>query len=486
MDRTKSTTSSSVMAPFFANQSCDPFLPPASPCEIGNYINYAIDVNKPSDIMKGLGFVTERNIRLVIRNTGHDYNGKSTGAGALGIWTHHLKDIDFFDYTDDHYTGNAYKIGAGVQGIELYEASNKIGLTVVSGECPTVGVAGGYTQGGGHSALSSKYGLAADQVLAWEVITGTGKLVTATRSENTDLFWALSGGGGGTYGIVWSLTGKAHVDIPVSGANVSWTSEGISQETFFKAVAAYHAWTATVVDAGAMSLGFGSNTTFTVGPVTAPGVPAEQLATLLQPLLDELRDLGVNYTTPVVRQFPGYLEEFNAMMPYLEVAVAQYGGWLLPRSVVVENPEGLAAAYANITNGGAAGFTSVALNVNRSVTGDVYNAVNPAWRTTLLDVIITTNWNSTAPLSDMEKLQEDMTNKYIPPLKVLAPESGVYVNEGDWKDPDWQNAFYGGNYEKLKSIKAKYDPNNIFYATTAVGSDDWVIEAPGRLCSVRP
>lgn len=77
-------------------------------------------------------------------------------------------------------------------------------------------------------------------------------------------------------------------------------------------------------------------------------------------------------------------------MPYLEVAVVQYCGWLLPRSIVVENPDGLAAAYANITNGGAAGFASVALNVNRSVTGDVYNAVNPAWRTTLLDVFIST------------------------------------------------------------------------------------------------
>ncbi|KAL8845802.1 MAG: hypothetical protein Q9198_011352, partial [Flavoplaca austrocitrina] len=106
----------------------------------------------PSDIVKGLAFATEHNIRLVIRNTGHDYNGKSTGAGSLSIWTHHLKDVDFFDYQDDRYAGKAYKIGAGVQGIELYEAGNKVGLTVVSGECPTVGVAGGYTQGGGHSA----------------------------------------------------------------------------------------------------------------------------------------------------------------------------------------------------------------------------------------------------------------------------------------------------------------------------------------------
>ncbi|KAL8729515.1 MAG: hypothetical protein Q9166_004687 [cf. Caloplaca sp. 2 TL-2023] len=384
--------------------------------------------------------------------THQSYNGKSTGAGSLGIWTHHLKDIDFFDYSDDHYAGKAYRIGAGVQGIEAYQAGNKVGLTVTSGECPTVGVAGGYTQGGGHSAsvdlsnhseildshsrrLASKYGLAADQVLAWEVITGTGDFLTATRAINADLFWALSGGGGGTYGIVWSLTAKAHIDIPVSGANVSWTNQGISQEAFFKSVAAYHAWTASAVDAGAMSLGFGTNTSFGVGPITAPGVSAAELATLLHQLLDELQKLGVTHTTPVVRQFPGYLEQFNAMMPQFTVAVLQYGGWLLPRSVVLDDPDGLAAAYANITNGGAAAFTTVALNVNKTVAGDVYNAVNPAWRTALLDVVVTTNYNATAPFSDMVKLQEDMTDKYIPQLKALAPDSGVYLNEVDTYRP---------------------------------------------------
>ena len=221
-------------------------------------------------------------------------------------------------------------------------------------------------------------------------MTGTGEFVTATRTENPDLFWALSGGGGGTYGVVWSLTSKAHTDIPVSGANFSWTNEGVSQETFFRSVGAYHAWTPTVVDDGAMSLGFGSNTSFSVGPITGPGISAAKMRVLIQPLLNQLKDLGVNVTTPVVRQFPGYLEEFNAMMPAIEVGYQQYGGWLVPRSVVTGNPDGLASAYANITNGGAAGFSSVALNVNKTVAGDVDNAVLPAWRTALLDVIITT------------------------------------------------------------------------------------------------
>ena len=68
--------------------------------------------------------------------------GKSTGDGALAIWTHNLKDINFLDYQSVYYTGKAIKMGAGVQGFEAYAAADKEGLNVVGGECPTVGLAG--------------------------------------------------------------------------------------------------------------------------------------------------------------------------------------------------------------------------------------------------------------------------------------------------------------------------------------------------------
>lgn len=56
--------------------------------------------------------------------------------------------------------------------------------------------------------------------------------------------------------------------------------------------------------------------------------------------------------------------------------------------------------------------------------------------------------------------------------------------QGDPYQSNWQETFYGANYPRLRSIKAKYDPHDIFYATTAVGSDEWEIESPGRLCRV--
>ncbi|KAL8724282.1 MAG: hypothetical protein Q9181_006896 [Wetmoreana brouardii] len=471
------------MAPFFTNQSCDPFTPRSTPCTLGNYVNYAISVVEPSDIAKGIAFARIHNIRLVIRNTGHDYLGKSTGAGSLAIWTHHLKSLDFFDCDNSHYKGKAIRIGAGVQGIEAYEASQKVGLTVTSGECPTVGIAGGYTQGGGHSALASKYGLAADQTLEWELVTGTGEFLKASRTENSDLYWALSGGGGGTYGVVWSLTAKAHKDIPVSAANISWAKEGNDQETYYDAIAAYHSWLPAVVDAGAMSLAFGTNRTFVVGPITAPGVPVDELKAMMKPLTESLDKLKVNYTPPYFEQFAGYLPEFRAMMPPVMVAVGQYGGRLIPRSVVQNNPKGLMDAFKRITDDGVT-MTTVGVNVDASVAGDVYNAVLPAWRSTLLDVVLQVDISPNASVSELYALQRKMTDKWVPQLEAISPGSGCYLNEGDFLQPSWQETFYGANYKRLRAIKAKYDPDDVFYATTAVGSDEWVVEASGKLCKV--
>lgn len=222
------------MAPFFANQSCDPFLPKSAQCVIGSYIQYAVNAGGASDYQKTIEFTKKNNIRLVIRNTGHDYIGKSTGAGAVGIWTHNLKNIEILDYHSPYYTGKAMKMGAGIQVFEADEAAHAQGLVVVGGNCQTVGLAGGYTQGGGHGPLASKFCLAADQVLEWEVVTGRGELLTATQSKNSDLYWALSGGGGGTYGVVLSMTSKAYPDLQVAVANLTFTNEGVSQGGRFR------------------------------------------------------------------------------------------------------------------------------------------------------------------------------------------------------------------------------------------------------------
>ena len=293
-------------------------------------------------------------------------------------------------HSSPHYAGPAIKVSAGVQAFEAYAFASAHQLAVVGGECPTVGLAGGYTQGGGHSSLSSKYGLAADQTLEWEVVDGCGKFLTATPTQNADLYWALSGGGGGTYGVVWSMTVKAHAEVPVSAANLTFTKTGsIATETFYEAVAAYHAQLLPpLVDAGAMSIATFSNTSFTVSPIIAPDIPAASLNDLLKPFTNTLGNLGIEYKL-TLRQFPTFLSAYSAMQGHIGVGFGQYGSRLIPRSVVLEDSVGLTAAFRNITEDGGLLIT-VGLNVSKAVAGNVENAVLPAWRETLVHAVVVT------------------------------------------------------------------------------------------------
>lgn len=490
-------SSSSVMSPLFANESCDPFTTRESQCVLGTYVQYAVDVHSDKDLATTLAFAQQRNIRVVIRNTGHDYNGKSTGAGAIAIWTHHLKEITVLDHETSRYTGKAMKMGAGVQAFEAYEAAHKHNLVVVGGECPTVGLAGGYvsipplsdpdlnctidtrrmfiseeaqflpmvgrlrvqrtsfcrrkqvqralvllssnfrtlltflfllqTQGGGHSALSSKYGLGADQVLEWDVVVADGRRLIASRDQNSDLFWALSGGGGGTYGVVLSMTVKVYPDGPTTGANLTFSNIGVSQNAYWEAIDTHYSTLPSVVDEGIMALSFITNETFTIGPMTGPGVTPERMNELLEPLTTKLEKEGITYTK-VVKQFPTYYDHFNTMIPEITVGVALYGGRLISRSFIAENVTTTTDAFRNIiANGG--GITIVGLNVSESISGDVYNSVNPIWRDTLLDTVVTIPYDLEAPLSDAKASANKLTEEFMPLLTDITPGRGTYLNE---------------------------------------------------------
>lgn len=178
----------------------------------------------------------------MVKNTGHDFSGKSGGAVSLSVWVHNLKDISYipsYGNADTDYNGPAFKAGVGVQVYEIYAAARDHGLVVIGGEGQTVGAMAGYVQGGGHSPLSSLYGMAADQVLNYEVVTSDGRFVTANAKENLDLFWALRGGDGSTYGVVTSAVVKAHPDMKVTSTSFSYSTKNVSLESFWAGIRAY-------------------------------------------------------------------------------------------------------------------------------------------------------------------------------------------------------------------------------------------------------
>lgn len=142
------------MAPFFANQSCDPFQPRERPCEVGNYIRYAVDASGPADVQKAIAFAASNNIRLVIRNTGH---GRLRVSGFIQQPIDPLRRLPgslhgrrlprSMDPPSQEYHSHTRIQGlrlqwSSIQGFEIMAAARDKGLVVVGGECPTVGIAG--------------------------------------------------------------------------------------------------------------------------------------------------------------------------------------------------------------------------------------------------------------------------------------------------------------------------------------------------------
>ncbi|KAI0457022.1 FAD-binding domain-containing protein [Xylaria acuta] len=186
-----------ILHPWFTNQTCDTFTPSTTPCELGNYASYSIEAS------------AKNNVHLIIKYSGHDYFGKSTGNGAPALWTHNLNQQEVVHYKSLYYTGPVLKAKSGVTGAQMAEFASKNGFRAVVGICPDVGVVGGLTQGGGISLMSGLYGLGADNHL------------TATPTRSADLYWVLTGAGG-TYTVVVSMTTRLFKDGTTSGATLEF------------------------------------------------------------------------------------------------------------------------------------------------------------------------------------------------------------------------------------------------------------------------
>jgi hypothetical protein len=397
-----------------------------------------------------------------------------------------MTDIEYQNWSGPYYQGPAFKVGAGVVGYQILEAASAKGLVVVTGECPTVGLAGGYTQGGGHSALSTKFGLGADNTLELEVVTAAGKLVKASRTENADLFWALSGGGGGNYGVVTSMTVKAHKDATIAGATLEFTAANITADAFFEAVSEFHSLLPAMVDQGVTVIYQMTNKIFLIAPLTAYNQTSDDVKAILGPFTAALTKLNIQYAA-TYSQYDSYYDHYNHYMgplPWGNLAVSsyQYGGRLIQRENLEQNYNGIGAALRNLTQ---SGVIAVGVGMNVSAPTNVSNAIFPAMRNAAVTMQIGTPWNETAPWSKMVDDQFKITNEYVPQLEAATPGSGCYQNEGDFRQPHWKETFFGSNYNPLLAVKRKWDPTSFFYALKAVGSDAWTVSESGRMCRTK-
>jgi FAD/FMN-containing dehydrogenase len=198
---------------------------------------YAVAAAETADVVAAVNFARDYYLRLVVKGGAHSYQGTSCSADSLLIWTRAMNDIVLYDaFVPQGCAGTlapqpAVTVGAGAIWMHVYDAvTTQAGRYVQGGGCTTVGVAG-LIQSGGFGSFSKAYGLAAAGLLEAEVVTADGAVRIANACTNPDLFWALKGGGGGSFGVVTRLTLRTR-ELPDYFGGVFGTIKANSETAF--------------------------------------------------------------------------------------------------------------------------------------------------------------------------------------------------------------------------------------------------------------
>jgi FAD/FMN-containing dehydrogenase len=332
--------------------------------------------------------------------------------------------------------------------------------------------------------LSTEFGLGADQTLSFTVVTADGRTVVASPSKNADLYWALAGGGGGTFGVVVSMTVRAYKSQDVGGAAFQLLAPTTTTEKFQAVVKKFYELLPEMTDKGAMVVFYNNQQMLVVKPLTVWNSTAAYVRdVVLAPFTEAVKEIGI--TLPVAYSELAYRDHYDRYMGPLpqggvEVARYQFGGRLIPRSVLENNNEEFQDVLNKLTPNGVLAVGSVAKYTKAK--GSPANSVHPAWRSAVMQLQLITDWDYTKPWEDMEAAQKRMTEEFMPLIEAVTPGSGSYMNEADFRQPNWQKTFFGDNYAKLLSIKRKWDPSNLFYVLKGVGSEAWNVAESGMMC----
>ncbi|KAF1940496.1 FAD-binding domain-containing protein [Clathrospora elynae] len=495
--------STSNMWPIFQGRTCMPNNDTTGrTCTVGGYPEFAIKVTNVAQVQLVINFVRSTNIRLVIKNTGHCYLGKSTGAGSLSLWMHNLNKIDFLpDYKGPGYSGLALKLAAGVTVREVYEAANRNGVTVLGAVSWSVGYAGGMIIGGGQNPLAGIYGMAADHVVAFQVVTADGRFVTASEVSHPDLFWALRGGGGGTFAVVTSVTVRAHPKLNFVTSKWVLDASNNNFDAFLAGTKKFYDVFLGWADAGIYSF-------FVMGNAPTPFLSMlflfvanhteESYTKVVKPFFDYLDANNMTLTSPHTSLahnsfYSAYQATWGANSFPIGLENSLPANRIIPRRNFQENNN---ETFALIKDHVLSGKHLLGYHKAPKKYANTNNAVNPAWRE--CGMFMVTSSNKALDHSTPEGLavaKKDLQENILQPWRDITPVSeggGMYSNEASVMESDWQESFYGGYYPKLIEIRKKWDPKDVFYATTAVGSERWVVQdgeqgvqtQNGRLCRV--
>jgi FAD/FMN-containing dehydrogenase len=394
-----------------------------------------------SDVVAALAFARRNGLEISIRGGGHNVGGRAVTDGGLMVDLAEMKGI-----TVDPERETATAEG-GVTWAELNAAAAAHGLAVTGGAVSTTGIAG-YTLGGGLGWLMSKYGLAADNLLAVEHVTADGEVLRVDAASHPDLFWALRGGGG-NFGVATSFTYRLHRLETVVGGLIAHPIDAARDMLRFYRDALAGCSDDLTVFAGVVHAPDGSGAKLAAMVVFHTGDEAEAerelepFKTWGSPLVVEVGPMPYPVMNTILdAAFPTgslnyWLSSFTRGLPdeLIDLAVERFASVPSPMSAILFEH-----------------FHGAVTRIEPTETAVPHR--DEGW-----NLLIPSVWTDPGD-TDANIAWSRETFAAMRPYFA----TGRWLNYlGDDQPEDAVRAAYGPNYDRLRDVKRKYDPDNVFH-----------------------
>ncbi|MGW1765827.1 FAD-binding oxidoreductase [Streptomyces sp. NPDC002073] len=427
------------------------------------------------DVATCVAFARRSGIPVVPRGGGHSYAGWSTGTGLVVD----VGALDRLVVSTGTGTGTGTaQLGAGLRLGDLHAGLAARGAAVPAGLCPSVGIAG-LALGGGLGVTSRAYGTTSDHLTGLRIVTADGRIRDTDAQQDPDLFWALRGAGGGSFGVVTEFRFRTRPVSDCAFAELHWRWRDAGA-----LLRAWQRWQAELPDP------FWSQAEFTIESGAPPG-PVVRVVCLdglreLENRLTRLADLAGAPPRDSFTVVRGYGETMRAMSGCLDLSPAQCR---LPGELPGRDPQGrlgrddyaarsdfwpaggLPGAAIDAVLAGVARYASTAVRGGRGVVqfdGVCGGAVNrvPAADTAFVHrdsaflAQYLAYWPAGASRAEVDR-QRGWLDRLWSDLRVWAGGS-AYQNYADPALSTWADAYYGTNLARLRQVKRAYDPEELF------------------------
>lgn len=396
------------------------------------------------DVINAIKWARENNIEIRVRSGAHSYEGYSTGNDVAIIDVSNLNKI----YIDEEKL--IAKIGGGVRNREAYEAFGARGYAFPGGGCPTVGVPG-LILGGGWGYSSRFLGLASDSLLEAELIDYKGDKLIVNKEENSELFWALMGSGGCNFGVITSMTIKIKEKANM-GTLIYINYPSISKEDNIEIILSLQELY-KVLDRK-MNLKTAIYNSREKGRgVKITGLfygNSKDAKEILKPLLDITNNIEITIEDKSILECNRWIQDSHP-----DYEKYKSTGRFINRNYIKEEIEELIKIvdtpakgydYTAITFYGAGGAIR---DVDKLDSAYYYRDAN-------FIMGIQSVWE----VDKYAEENKEWVNENFKTLKALT--NGSFVNFPIIGLENYEEEYYGKNIKKLREIKAKYDPYNVF------------------------